>query len=127
MIITTKDIEALRIDGVMYFKYKSITTLYRARNEINEYLELTKDNFRVFVDDKNSCIRATRGVKSMASKQVMMLVEELAVRGKIVLNCKRRNLLRLATEINKYLEENDFDWRVKYDNKEISLEVVECD
>lgn len=56
---------------------------------------------------------------------VVMLVEELACSGVVVIGeCSKRTLQRWAKRVNDYLEANNYDWRVRANTKDFTLEVV---
>ena len=59
---------------------------------------------------------------------VTMLVEELACSSAVVLgNCSKRTMQRWVKRVNTYLEQNDYDWRVRanYMGDNCILEVIE--
>lgn len=57
---------------------------------------------------------------------VVVLVEELVCSGKVILsNCTKRTVQRWAKRANDYLEDNGYDWRVKANTEDNTLEVIE--
>lgn len=58
------------------------------------------------------------------SDNVVMIVEELAFDGVVSLGkCSKRTVQRWAKRVNEYLEQNNYDWRVRPNIKDNTIEV----
>ena len=57
-------------------------------------------------------------------RDLILWVEELAFDGAVVVRCSDSTLYRCVKEINEYLEWNKYEWRVKANRKERTIEVI---
>ena len=57
-------------------------------------------------------------------KDIELWVEEILFDKSIAVVCSVSTMYRWAKEINEYLEHNKYDWRVKANIKEMSIDMV---
>lgn len=57
-------------------------------------------------------------------RDLILWVEELAFSGSVAVRCPESTMYRWVKEINEYLEREKYEWRVKANRKERSIDVV---
>ena len=60
----------------------------------------------------------------MKDAELSLLVEELYFDNSVVLRCSTSTLYRWAKRVNRYLEKNKYEWRVRPNTKESTIEVI---
>ena len=60
-------------------------------------------------------------------KDIELWVEEILFDGSIAVDCSKSTLYRWVREMNEYLEHNKYEWRVRPNIKEMSIEVIKCE
>lgn len=124
--LTIRDIEEdLAQNGVLYFKRCSPVTLYLKKREINEYLTLTKKNWRVVANELDGSLVKVVGDGSISDAMLIRLNEVLSKGSYILKTTTDRNLRRVVKELNEYLEKNNIDKRIVANYKTNSIEVKE--